>query len=69
MHNSTLAASEVHKSVAIGDSEVVEGAGQHMPGRRQIEDSTTIGVLGLNGGIRGVEPPVQHACCQFAVQQ
>ena len=61
MDDPTLSASEVHEGVAIGDSEVAERSGQHMPGRWRVVHSIGMVVLRLMGIARGVEPSVQHA--------
>jgi hypothetical protein len=60
VHDSTLSTSELHKSVAIGDSEVVERPGKHMPSGRHVVPAIGMVVLGQMGIARRVEPPVQH---------
>ena len=64
MHHSTISTSELHKSVAIGDSEVVECSGEHMPTGRHVVPSVWMVMFGLMGIARGVEPPVQHTAEQ-----
>jgi hypothetical protein len=60
MHDSTLSTSELHKGVAIGDSDVVERPGEHMPSGRHVVPSIGMIVLRLMGIARGIEPAVQH---------
>jgi hypothetical protein len=64
MHDSTLATSELHKGVAIGDSDVAEHSGEHMPRGRHVVPSIGMIVLRLIGIARGVEPAVQHTVDQ-----
>ena len=64
MDDATLSASEVHEGVVIGDAEVAEGSGQHVPGRWRVRQSVGMVVLGLTGMARGVEPPLQDAICE-----
>jgi hypothetical protein len=49
MHDSTLSTSELHKRVAIGDSEVVERPGENVPRGRHVVPSIWVVVLGLIG--------------------
>jgi hypothetical protein len=60
MHHSTLTTSELYKSVAIGDSEVVERSGEHMPSGRHVVPSIGMVMLRLIGIARGVESTVQN---------
>jgi hypothetical protein len=60
MHDSAFSTSEVDKGVAIGDSEVAERPGQHVPGRWQVEPS----IMWHSHRPGGIEPSVQQAVCK-----
>jgi hypothetical protein len=60
MENAAFPTSKIHKSVALGDSDVTERSGKHVPRRGHVEHSAFDLVLGQIGVVGSVESTVQH---------